>query len=120
MNEKLLSSQYNEKFDHIRKNMMITSFYKFGDVRQNYKIVGGLNAISSLKAKLAEYEETGNTECLADIANFAMIEFTYPQKDGAFYKPTDGSTQGKRTTMGISVKEMEDIKNGNKNWWPKY
>ena len=58
MNE-LLKTQYSEKFDEIRKNMMITSYYKFGDVRQNYKVVAGLQAIPSLKAKLKEYEDTG-------------------------------------------------------------
>lgn len=117
--KKILKTEYSEKFDEIRKNMMATSYYKFGGVEQNYKTVGGLNAIESLKAKLQEYEDTGNTEFLADVANFAMIEFMYPQKEGARYNPTDGYNLGKRTTVGISVKEMEDIKNGNSDWWLK-
>lgn len=118
-NDALLETEYSEKFDEIRKKMMVTSYYKFGAVKQNYKVVGGLNAVASLKAKLQEYEDTGNTEFLADVANFAMIEFMYPQKEGAKYNPTDGFNQGRRTTVGISVKEMEDIKNGNDNWWLK-
>lgn len=117
---KLLETQYSERFDLIRKKMMVTSYYKFGDVSENYKIVSGLRSIPSLKAKLQEYENTGNTECLADIANFAMIEFMYPQKAGAKYNPTDGYNQGKRTTVGISVNEIKDIKDGNEDWWLKY
>lgn len=118
--DELLKTQYSEKFDDIRKKMMVTSYYKFGDVRQNYKVVGGLQAIASLKAKLEEYEATGNTEFLADVANFAMIEFMYPQKEGAKYQPTDGTNLGKRTTVGISVNEMKDIKEGNGDRWLKY
>lgn len=60
-----------------------------------------------------KYEVTGNTEFLADVANFAMIEFMYPQKEGAKYQPTDGTNLGKRITVGISVNEMKDIKEGN-------
>lgn len=87
---------------------------------QNYKVIAGLQSIPSLKAKLKEYEETGNTEFLADVANFAMIEFMYPQKEGARYQPTDGTNLGKRTTVGISVNEMNDIKEGNGDRWLKY
>ena len=118
--DELLKTQYSEKFDDIRKKMMVTSYYKFGDVRQNYKMVAGLQAIASLKAKLEEYEATGNTEFLADVANFAMIEFMYPQKEGAKYQPTDGTNLGKRTTVGINVNEKKDIKEGNGDRWLKY
>ena len=115
----LLSTEYSEKFDKIRKDMMRISYFKFGPVKQNYKIVGGLDAIASLKAKLQEYEDTGNTEFLADVANFAMIEFMYPQKEGAYYKGTDGNVQGRTTTVGISVNEIRDYKNGNEDWWKR-
>lgn len=52
--DELLKTQYSEKFDDIRKKMMVTSYYKFGDIHQNYKVVAGLQAIASLKAKLDE------------------------------------------------------------------
>jgi hypothetical protein len=116
---KLLETEYSLKFDEIRKKMMQTSYFKFGAVKENYKTVGGLQAIPSLKAKLKEYEETGNTEFLADIANFAMIEFMYPQHPNGHYKATDGYTQGKRTTVGISVNEIKNIKDNNGDWWLK-
>ena len=112
-------TEYSEKFDEIRKKMMLTSYFKFGAVKDNYKTIGGLKAIPSLKAKLQEFEDTGNTEFLADVANFAMIEFMYPQHPNGHYRATDGSVEGKRTTVGISIKEMEDIKNGDKDWWIK-
>jgi hypothetical protein len=36
------------------------------------------------------YEESGNTDYLVDVANFAMIEFMHPSHPDASYKPTDG------------------------------
>ena len=109
--DELLKTQYSEKFDEIRKKMMVTSYYKFGDVRQNYQVVAGLQSIPSLKAKLKEYEETGNTEFLADVANFAMIEFMYPQKAGAYFKATD--SQASAGISGISVNELNVDKHFN-------
>ena len=40
--------------------------------------------------------------------------------EGAKYTPTDGTNLGKRTTVGISVNEMRDIKEGNGDYWLKY
>lgn len=117
--EKLLDTEYSPRFDDLRKKMMMTSYYKFGPIKENYKIIGGLKAIPSLRAKLEEYEATGNTEFLADVANFAMIEFMYPQHPHGHFSATDGFVQGKRTTVGISVNEMKDISSGNKDWWLK-
>jgi hypothetical protein len=116
----LLKSEYSLEFDEIRKKMMQTSYFKFGAVKDNYKTIGGLKAIPSLKAKLQEYIDTGNTEFLCDVANFAMIEFMYPQHSNTHYKATDGYVTGRRTTVGISVNEMRDIKEGNGGWWLKY
>lgn len=115
----LLETEYSERFDEIRKSMMQTSYFKFGPVRQNYYVVKGLQAIPSLKAKLEEYERTGNTEFLADVANFAMIEFMYPQHPKGHYQATDGSVIGTKTTVGISVNEMKAYKEGNSDWWTK-
>lgn len=115
----ILNTEYSFKFDEIRQKMMQTSFFKFGPIKDNYKTIGGLQAIPSLKAKLEEYEATGNTEFLADVANFAMIEYMYPQHKKAHYKATDGYNIGKRTTVGISIQEIRDIKNGNQDWWLK-
>ena len=91
--DEIMSSEYSEAFDDIRKKMMVTSFYKYGPLEVNYKKEKTIKAIGSLEKRLAAYKETGNTELLADIANFAMIEFMYPQHPKAFYKPTDGSCE---------------------------
>lgn len=85
----ILKTEYSEKFDDIRKNMMIMSYYKYGPVKDNYNKYKCMNAVENLKIRLQKYLDTGNTEYLADVANFAMLEFMNPQVEGAHYKPTD-------------------------------
>lgn len=108
--KEILATEYSEKFDNIRKNMMVVSFYKYGAMQENYKQEKTIDALGSLKKRLQKYEETGNTEFLADIANFAMIEFMYPQHANAFYKPTDN---GACDIAGFGVNEVKeyDIRN---------
>ena len=103
--EEILKTEYSERFDEIRKNMMVTSYYKYGSMKDNYEKFRCMDAIGNLEKRLAKYKETGNTEFLADIANFAMIEFMYPSIDGANYIPTES---GSCDVVGFSV---NDIKN---------
>lgn len=35
--EKILKTEYSNRFDEIRKNMMIQSYFKYGAMRDNYK-----------------------------------------------------------------------------------
>lgn len=101
----ILSSEYSERFDEIRKNMMIVSYYKYGAIKDNYKIYKTIDAIKSLEIRLEKYKETGNTEFLADIANFAMIEFMYPQHPTADYKATDS---GACEIEGFGINEIKN------------
>lgn len=99
----ILKTEYYERFDDIRKNMMVTSYYKYGPVKDNYDKYKSINPIGSLEKRLKKYKETGNTEFLADIANFAMIEFMYPSIEGAAYKPTDS---GACEIDGVGVNQV--------------
>ena len=101
----ILDSEYSTNFDELRKKMMVMSYYKYGPVSANYKTEKTIQAIASLKRRLEMYENTGNTEFLADIANFAMIEFMYPQHPKAFYKPTDGI---KDAIVGFGINEVNN------------
>jgi hypothetical protein len=66
---------------------MAMSFFKYGKVRDAYP--AKVDAVASLRLRLAKYEETGNTEYLMDVANFAMIEFMASRHPGAFFEATD-------------------------------
>lgn len=107
MNNPDMSKEYSQEFDRLRRNRMEMSFYKYGPVRKNYA-TGNIRAIPTLKKCLEKYEETGNTEYLVDAANYAMLEFMYPQHPQGHFRPT-GSEES-AGIVGMSVKEMEEYR----------
>jgi hypothetical protein len=80
-------SEFSRTFLAGMLSRMAMSFFKYGKVRDAYP--DKVDAVSSLRLRLAKYEETGNTEFLMDVANFAMIEFMAPRHPGAFFEATD-------------------------------
>lgn len=106
--DKILSTEYSEHFDELRKKAMITSYYKYGPLKTNYS-QGYIKCIESLEKRLKAYKETGNTEFLVDIANFAMIEFMNPQHTDAKYQPTD--SKDCPGVVGMGVNEIKNFDN---------
>lgn len=104
--QQILKTEYSERFDEIRKNMMVVSYFKYGPMKDNYEQYKCMDALGNIEKRLAKYRETGNTEFLADIANFAMIEFMYPSIPGAKYIPTDN---GACEIAGFSINEIRNF-----------
>jgi DNA/RNA-binding domain of Phe-tRNA-synthetase-like protein len=84
----VLQTEFSEEFIDKMKNRMITSYYKYGKVADNYG-KQKRDAIKNLEKRIRKYQETGNTEWLIDAANFTMIEFMYPQHENAHFKATN-------------------------------
>lgn len=101
--DEILKTEYSERFDKLRKDAMETSFYKYGPLRKNYDTYKCMYAVGNIQRRLDKYLETGNTEFLVDVANFAMIEFMYPSIKGAKYTPT---ATGACDTVGFGVNEI--------------
>jgi hypothetical protein len=104
--QRILQTEYSERFDAIRKNMMVMSYYKYGSLIDNYQKFKCMDALGNIEKRLAKYRETGNTEFLADLANFAMIEFMHPSIPGARYIPTDN---GACDIAGFSINEIRNF-----------
>ena len=64
---------------------MVMSYYKYGPLKDNYNKYKCMDALGNIEKRIQKYKETGNTEFLADVANFAMIEFMYPSVEGSNY-----------------------------------
>lgn len=75
--------ELNERFDDIRKKAMINSYFKYGPMRKNHGEYKCMDATKNILLRLDKYLTSRNTEFLADIANFAMIEYTYPSNSEA-------------------------------------
>lgn len=109
--EEILSHEYSKEFDERRKEKVTISYYKYGPIKENFgnKLV---QAIPTCQKCIKKYEETGNTEYLADAANYLMFEFMYPQKEGAYYKNTD--SDGSVGLVGMSINEIKEFDAENK------
>jgi uncharacterized protein YjgD (DUF1641 family) len=105
----VLKTEFNEDFIEKMKNRMVASFYKYGPVAKNAE---NTDEIKSLKDRLKLYEETGNTEWLVDVANFAMIEFTYPQHPKAHFRATDSDESP--GVHGLTWAEIQKFNEENK------
>lgn len=101
--KEILKTEYSERFDEIRKSMMVVSYYKYGPLKENYEKYKCMDAIANMRKRIEEYERTGNTEFLADVANYAMIEFMHSSIEGAKYTPTDS---GACEIVGFSINEI--------------
>ena len=103
----ILKTEYSDKFDELRKNRMLTSYFKYGPVKENYGDRKLIDAVKSLELRLEKYKQTGNTEYLVDVANFAMIEFMHPQHPQAHFRATDSEESPGVCGMGINeIKNM--------------
>lgn len=107
----IIKSEYSEEFDRKRKNAVCVSFYKYGPSKDNFR-KGMVDAIGSLKKNLKKFEETGNTEYLVDVANYAMFRFMYPQGNES-YRPTDSDQSA--GVDGITINEMKQFAAENRN-----
>lgn len=98
----ILGSEYSEVFDEKRKNAILMSYHKYGPSKENFK-KGMVDAIGTLKKCLKKFEETGNTEYLVDVANYAMFRFMYPQGN-EHYEGTDSKQSA--GVDGITINEL--------------
>lgn len=81
------SSEFSQTFLQSMLDRMGMSFLKYGRIRDAYP--EKVSALDSLQLRIKKYKETGNTEHLIDVANYAMIEFLHPSVEGAYFRPLD-------------------------------
>lgn len=103
-----ISEEYSERFDTLRKNRVETNYYKYSSAKKNFA-TRNVQSIPTLELCLQKYKDTGNTEYLCDLSNYAMFEFMYPQHPKAHFRATDSRESA--GIVGMSVKEMEEYKN---------
>lgn len=102
----ILATEYNTEFDKKRQEAILVSYHKYGPSKENFK-KGMVDAIGSLKKNLKKFEETGNTEYLVDVANYAMFRFMYPQGNES-YRPTDSDQSA--GVDGMTINQMKEFR----------
>jgi len=85
--DELRETEWNPRFIELMQNRLIMGSFRYRLFRDPLKWTSDLPA--GLRKKLAAYEETGNTETLVDIANYALLEFTRPGHPKAHFRAED-------------------------------
>lgn len=101
---------YSEKFDELRKNRVEVGHFKYGSAKKNFT-QGYVQIIPTLELCLKKYKETGNTEYLCDVANYAMFEYMYPQHPKGHFRATDSRESA--GVVGMSTGEIERFREQN-------
>src|SRR4051812_17365910 len=95
-------SEFSEPFVQGMRERMAVSYYKYGAIKDGFP--HKVNALESLRMRIDKYHDTGNTEFLIDVANFAMIEFMLPGHPRAHFKSTDSNESPGRATFDNDFK----------------
>ena len=85
----LPKSEYDERFDQLRKNRIEISMLKYGSARDNFG-GGRVDAIKTAELCIEAFKKDKNTEHLVDAANYLMFRFMYPYP-GEFFNSTDSN-----------------------------
>ena len=104
--EKILETEFCPRFVKLMQDAMVLSFYKYGPINEGFP--HKVDAIKSLKNRLEKYLETGNTEWLVDVSNFAMIEFLHPRHPNAHFQGTDGDESPGRVSRKTGKLDERD------------
>jgi len=86
--------------DEVRRNIWDEQFLRYmfnrllmGRLRYGpRKAKSGYNYVKAIEDKIAKYKETGNTEMLVDIGNYAMIEFGHGEHPNKHFAAEDDVT----------------------------
>jgi hypothetical protein len=103
---KVPDTEYSLPFLQGMLDAMGLSWFKYGAVADAYP--SKVDALASLRKRLDRYLETGNTEYLIDVANFAMIEFLRPRHPAAHFTPEDSSASPGRVWQNGHVGETSN------------
>ena len=95
-------TEFSVDFVQGMADRMAVSYFKYGPVADNAP--NFTDTIANLQKRLDKYEETGNTEWLMDVGNFAMIEFMFPHHSKAHFRSTDSKeSPGLKLQTGATV-----------------
>lgn len=85
----LRKSEWNKPFEQMMRNRLIMGAFRYGLLEGHNK--PQYDRVDSMHRRLNLYTKTGNMECLVDVANLCLLEFTechHPNKH--FHSVDDG------------------------------
>lgn len=87
--DRLRKEQMSDRFLELMRNRMALGTLRYGRW-QEHKSKGVIyDRVGAMRLRLLLFEQTGNTEYLVDVANFAMIEFEISDHPNKHFSPKD-------------------------------
>lgn len=71
----LEKSEWSPEFERLMRNRLLMGALRYGLLEHKRKVGRKWDLIGAVEAKVKKYQETGNTEYLVDLANYALLEF---------------------------------------------
>lgn len=87
--DKLRQSEWCPKFEKLMRNRLIVGAYRYGGLYKKRPKNITIFHVNYIRDKLDQYEKTGNTEMLVDIANLALVEFVVGDHPNKHFKAED-------------------------------
>lgn len=66
-------SEWSKKFETLMRNRLVMGAMRYGPIHNGMKT--DYDRVKGMRKRLDQYADTGNTECLVDVANLALLEF---------------------------------------------
>ena len=85
---RLYESEWSPEFEKCMRNRLVMGAMRYGPMRNGMK--SGYSRAAGIRKRLEQYERTGNTECLVDVANLALLEFVEGQHPNKHFAAMDG------------------------------
>lgn len=92
--EELVVSEWDNHYEHLRRVRMILGRFRYSRFKDKDHVP--TDNIKAMKAKLKEYEVTGNLECLVDMGNYCMLEFQFSQHPNKHFESQDDGPHAER------------------------
>lgn len=100
-------TEFEPQFAERMCRAMMVSFHKYGRVADAYP--AKFDAVADIRARLAEYRQSGNFWFLVDVANFAMIEAMHPRHELAHWGANDQTSSPGR--VNAETRQLQQIDN---------
>lgn len=94
--DELREQERSPLFEKLRRNRMVMGALRYGRLGDKNK--PQYNRIDSIKKRILIYEETGNLECLLDIANLCECEFVEGKHLKRHFNSVDDGEHAKKIT----------------------
>jgi hypothetical protein len=95
--ESLKQTEWSENFENLMRNRLIMGALRYGVLHQPGK--PQYDRIGSIRKRIEIYAESGNKECLVDIANICICEFEEVKRVDAHFNATDDAIHAAIVTI---------------------